>query len=155
MGRQQPARQNSRHERRLDVARILIIEDSRANMKLTSALLSKAGHIVLCAVDAEVGVVLAHAEQPDLILLDIQLPGMDGMEAATLLKHDPATGAIPIIAVTAMPMSAAPGKIELGSCDAYIAKPLHYQELLTAIAALLIKRVPPPTGTSYSLSFEL
>ena len=84
------------------MARILIIEDNPANMKLASLLLRNAGHTALCAVDAETGLTLARAEQPDLILMDIQLPGMDGLAATALLKKDPATAAIPVIALTAM-----------------------------------------------------
>jgi two-component system cell cycle response regulator DivK len=82
----------------------LVIEDNPANMKLASLLLSNAGHTALCAVDAETGLTLARAEKPDLILMDIQLPGMDGLAATALLKADPATAAIPILALTAMAM---------------------------------------------------
>ena len=69
------------------MARVLIIEDNAANMKLASLLLRNAGHTVLCAVDAETGLTLARADQPDLILMDIQLPGMDGLAATALLKQ--------------------------------------------------------------------
>ena len=119
------------------MARILIVEDNPANMKLASLLLLKAGHTVLCAVDAETGLTLARANQPDLILMDIQLPGMDGLAATALLKQDPATAAIPVIALTAMAMKADREKTRAAGCDAYIAKPLRYQELYAAIDALL------------------
>jgi two-component system cell cycle response regulator DivK len=121
------------------VATILIIEDNRANMKLASLLVRNAGHTVLCAVDAESGLTLARTERPDLILMDIQLPGMDGLAATALLKRDPATAAIPVIALTAMAMKDDQEKTKVAGCDAYIAKPLHYQELYAAIDALLAK----------------
>ena len=119
------------------MARILVIEDNATNLKLASLLLSNAGHTPLCAVDAETGLTLAHAEQPDLILMDIQLPGMDGLTATALLKKDLATAAIPVIALTAMAMKEDREKARMAGCDAYIAKPLRYQELLAAIDTLL------------------
>jgi two-component system, cell cycle response regulator DivK len=122
------------------MASILIVEDNPANMKLCSLLLRNAGHSVLCAVDAETGLTMARERSPDLILMDIQLPGMDGLAATALLKQDPDTAAIPIIALTAMAMKADQKKSEVAGCDAYIAKPLRYQELYTAINGLL----PPP-----------
>ena len=121
------------------MARILIIEDNRANMKLASLLLHNAGHTVLCAVDAETGLTLARAEQPDLILMDIQLPGMDGLAATALLKKNPATAAIPIIALTAMAMKEDQEKARVAGCDKYISKPLRYQELYAAIDTLLAR----------------
>lgn len=119
------------------MTRTLIIEDNRANMKLATLLLSHAGHTVLSAVDAETGLAIARRERPDLILMDIQLPGMDGLAATTLLKQDPATAGIPIIALTAMAMKADEEKARTAGCDAYITKPLRYQELSQAIEALL------------------
>ena len=124
------------------MARVLIIEDNEANMKLASLLLRKAGHTVLCAVDAEAGLTLARADRPDLILMDIQLPGMDGLAATALLKQDRATVGIPIIALTAMAMKEDKEKTRVAGCDAYIAKPLRYQELYAAIDALLVKGEP-------------
>ncbi len=121
------------------MARILIIEDNPANMKLASLLLLKAGHTALCAVDAETGLMLARADHPDLILMDIQLPGMDGLAATILLKQDPATADIPVIALTAMAMKEDREKTKVAGCDAYIAKPLRYQELYAAIDGLLAR----------------
>jgi two-component system cell cycle response regulator DivK len=125
------------------MARILIIEDNAANMKLATLLLRNAGHTALCAADAETGLTLAFAEFPDLILMDIQLPGMDGLAATALLKQNPATSAIPVIALTAMAMKTDQEKSLSAGCDAYIAKPLRYQALYAAIDALLIKGTPP------------
>jgi two-component system cell cycle response regulator DivK len=119
------------------MARVLIIEDNAANMKLATLLLRTAGHTALCAVDAETGLTLARTDRPDLILMDLQLPGIDGLAATALLKQDPVTAAIPIIALTAMAMKADREKSQLAGCDAYIAKPLRYKDLYAAIERLL------------------
>ena len=125
------------------MATILIIEDNPANMKLTSLLLRHAGHSVLCAVDAETGLTLARGSRPDLILMDIQLPGMDGLAATALLKRDLATAAIPVIALTALAMKDDQERSRAAGCDAYIAKPLRYQQLYDTIDALLTRPAPP------------
>ena len=106
-------------------------------MKLATLLVRKAGHTVLCAADAETGLTEARDESPDLILMDIQLPGMDGLAATTLLKQDPVTATIPVIALTAMAMREDQEKTKIAGCDAYITKPLRYQELYAAIDTLL------------------
>ncbi len=122
---------------------ILVIEDNPANMKLASLLLGNVGHTVLRAADAEAGLTLARTEKPDLILMDIQLPGMDGLAATALLKQDAKTASIPIIALTAMAMKADEEKSHTAGCDAYIAKPLRYQELYTMIDTLLAGKTSP------------
>ena len=119
------------------MATILVVEDNPANMKLAEMLLRKAGHSVLSAVDAEAGLTMARAEHPDLILMDIQLPGMDGLAATALLKQDLATASIPVIALTAMAMRDDREKTRAAGCDGYIAKPLRYHELYAAIDAVL------------------
>jgi len=121
------------------MARILTVEDNPANMKLMSILLERVGHTVLCAVDAESGMALARAERPDLILMDVQLPGMDGLSATVRLKQDPATAAIPVIALTALAMKEDEKKAFAAGCDAYISKPLRYQELYATIDTLLAR----------------
>jgi two-component system cell cycle response regulator DivK len=128
------------------MARILIVEDNPANMKLISLLLDNAGHEVLSAVDAETGIMLARTAGPDLILMDVQLPGMDGLAATALLKQDPATAATPVIALTAMAMKDDQEKSVIAGCDAYIAKPLRYRELYAAIDALLARKQAQPEG---------
>lgn len=120
------------------MASILVIEDNAANMKLACLLLQHAGHSALCAVDAETGLTLARSNHPDLILMDIQLPGMNGLAATTLLKQDATTATIPVIALTAMAMKADPEKSRAAGCDMYIAKPMRYLELYAAIDSLLI-----------------
>jgi len=120
------------------MARVLIIEDHPANMKLATFLLKNAGHEVLAAVDAETGLTMARAEQPDLILMDIQLPGMDGLEATRQLKQDASTRAIPVIALTALAMKGDEERIRAAGCDGYIAKPMRYQAFLATVAAQLV-----------------
>src|SRR3954467_6666861 len=119
------------------MARVLIVEDNAANMTFAVFLLKSVGHEVLTALDAEAGLALARAEHPDLILMDIQLPGMDGLEATTLLKQDPATRGIPVIALTALAMKGDEERIRAAGCDGYIAKPIAYKAFLEAIAAQL------------------
>ena len=119
------------------MARILVVEDNPANMKLAVFLLHSAGHTVFSATDAEAGLTLARDEQPNLILMDIQLPGIDGLEATALLKRDGATRAIPVIALTALAMKGDEERILAAGCDSYISKPLQYQEFLAAVAAQL------------------
>jgi two-component system cell cycle response regulator DivK len=117
--------------------KILIIEDSPTNMKLVSFLLVQSGHDVLEAENADSGIVLARGRQPDLILLDIQLPGMDGLTAARLLKNDPLTRHVPIIAMTAFAMSGDEERFLAAGCDGYIAKPIRYKKLFKMVDSFL------------------
>src|SRR5688572_12392328 len=109
-------------------------------MTLTVLLLESEGHTVIKAVDAEAGLTLARAQLPDLILMDIQLPGMDGLQATALLKGDVATRAIPVIALTALAMKGDEERIRAAGCDGYIAKPLAYKSFLATVSALLAKK---------------
>jgi two-component system cell cycle response regulator DivK len=120
------------------MAKVLLVEDNLANMTLATFLLESKGHLVISAMDAESGLTLARTEQPDLILMDIQLPGMDGLEATLLLKRDDATRAIPVIALTALAMKGDEERIRAAGCDGYIAKPLAYRDFLTIISAHLV-----------------
>ncbi len=121
------------------MATILIVEDNPANMKLAVFLLQHAGYNVLSAADAESGLALAREQHPDLILMDIQLPGMDGLAAIELLKRDEATRAIPVIVLTALAMKGDEARIREAGCDGYIAKPMRYQEVLSTVAAQLAR----------------
>jgi two-component system, cell cycle response regulator DivK len=122
--------------------KILVVEDNPANMTLATLLLESAGHTVLPAVDAETGVALARVEQPDLILMDIQLPGMDGLQATALLKQEDSTRGIPVIALTALAMKGDEERIRAAGCDGYIAKPLAYKEFLATISQQLAAEHP-------------
>jgi two-component system, cell cycle response regulator DivK len=117
------------------MARVLVVEDNARNMTLATFLLESAGHTVLSATNAEAGLAMARVEQPQLILMDIQLPDMDGLEATGLLKADPATRAIPVIALTALAMKGDEERILAAGCDGYIAKPLSYRHFLAAVAS--------------------
>jgi two-component system cell cycle response regulator DivK len=125
------------------MATVLVIEDNPANMALAVFLLSAAGHAVLSAIDAEIGLTLAREARPDLILMDIQLPGMDGLEATALLKSDQATRVIPVIALTALAMKGDEERIRAAGCDGYIAKPLAYKDFLAVIAVHLVNAEEP------------
>jgi two-component system cell cycle response regulator DivK len=120
------------------MATILVVEDNPANMSLAVFLLKSVGHTVLTATNAEAGLTLARDERPGLILMDIQLPGIDGLEAIGLLKADIATRSIPVIALTALAMKGDEERIRASGCDGYIAKPMRYKEFLSAIATHLI-----------------
>src|SRR5687768_491655 len=119
---------------------ILIVEDNVANMTLSTFLLESAGHTVVPATTAEVGVALAGESRPDLILMDIQLPGMDGLQATALLKANEATRDIPVIALTALAMKGDEERIRDAGCDGYIAKPLDYKDFLAVIKATLARK---------------
>lgn len=121
------------------MATILLIEDNPANRKLAVLLLRKAGHVVLESVDAKSGLACAREDRPELILMDIQLPDLDGLSATRLLKADPHTASIPIIALTAFAMRGDEARMRAAGCDAYIAKPIVYQEFLATVAAVLAR----------------
>lgn len=121
------------------MATILIVEDNATNMKLSAFLLESADHTVIEATNAEAGLTLARDGHPDLILMDIQLPGMDGLQATALLKADQATSDIPIIALTALAMKGDEERILAAGCDGYVAKPLDYKDFLAVVAATLAK----------------
>ena len=116
---------------------ILVVEDNAANMTLAITMLEASGHTVLSAASAEIGVVLARELRPDLILMDVQLPGMDGLQATVLLKADESTRTIPVIALTALAMKGDEERILAAGCDGYVAKPMRYRQLLGAISGLL------------------
>jgi len=120
------------------MARILIIEDNPTNMKLVVFLLEKEGHEVLQATDAEEGISVARDRLPELILMDVQLPGMDGLAATRLLKGDAATCGIKIVALTAFAMTGDREKIKTAGCDGYIAKPIRYQEFLKVVGEMIV-----------------
>jgi two-component system cell cycle response regulator DivK len=126
------------------ICTVLVVEDNPANMTLAIFLLKSAGYAVVTATDAEAGLAIARSGRPDLILMDIQLPGMDGLQATAQLKSDPTTRNIPVIALTALAMKGDEERIRAAGCDGYIAKPLAYKEFLATVAAQLKKTAGPP-----------
>ena len=116
------------------MARILIIEDSPTNMMLAVDVLESGGHTALQATRAAAGIDIARQEKPDLILMDIQLPDMDGMAATRVLKADPQTSAIPVFALTASAMKGDRERILEAGFDGYIEKPIRYKDFLAAVA---------------------
>ena len=112
---------------------ILIIEDNEKNMKLVRDVLQVKGYATLEAVTAEDGIRLAQERNPDLILMDIHLPGMNGIEALGVLRADSATASIPVIAVTASVMQQDRKLITDAGFDAYVGKPINLKEFLDAV----------------------
>ena len=113
--------------------RILIVEDQEDNRAILRDLLSQAGYELIEAVDGGKGVELARSERPDLILMDIQLPVLDGYEATRQIKADPALRRIPIIAVTSYALSGDEAKTRAAGCDGYVAKPFSPRQLLQKV----------------------
>lgn len=126
------------HEAR--VPKILLVEDNELNRDMLSRRLSRCGFEVLVAVDGEEGLALAGAEAPDLVLMDMSLPRLDGWAATKALKADPATRAIPVIALTAHAMRGDREKALAAGCDDYDTKPVDLPRLLKKVEALLAKR---------------
>lgn len=117
---------------------VLVVEDNPANMTFVVTVLESAGHQVLQAEDAATGIRLAREAHPDLIFMDIQLPGMDGLEASRRLKADASTSPIPIYALTAYAMKGDEGRIRAAGCEGYLAKPVSYKDLLATVAAVVV-----------------
>ncbi|MGE5863739.1 MAG: response regulator [Rhizobacter sp.] len=117
--------------------RILIVEDSPVNMLLTVAILERAGHVVLKAETAAEGLAIARSQRPDLILMDIQLPDMDGLEATRLVRADPRISGVPIIALTAFAMKGDAETMRDAGCDGYVTKPIRYQEFLQEVESVV------------------
>ncbi len=119
------------------MTKIVLIEDNPVNMKLNVFLLNSAGHQVLQAINAEDGMELIRAELPALVLMDIQLPGMDGLTATRLLKADPELAHIKVIAVTAHAMSGDEAILRAAGFDGYLPKPVHHLDLVTMVKRML------------------
>ena len=127
---------------------ILIVEDNEMNRDMLSRRLARKGYHVLLAVDGATGLAAAAAETPDLILMDMSLPVVDGWEATRRLKADQVLRTIPIIALTAHAMANDRDKALAAGCDDYDTKPIELPRLLAKIDALLSVPAPAPEGTS-------
>ena len=120
-------------------ARILIVDDNSVNLKLASEVLETAGYIIVTAADAELAQEILKNTQPDLILMDIALPGMDGLTLTRKLKDDKRLKHIPVIALTAFAMKGDEQKASEAGCDGYITKPIDTRKLPQLVAELLRK----------------
>ncbi len=121
------------------MAKILLIEDNEMNRDMLSRRLQRKGYQVVTAADGQQGVMLTHREKPDLILMDMSLPVLDGWEATQQIKSDPETKAIPVIALTAHAMMGDREKAFAVGCDDYDIKPVDLPRLLGKIEACLHK----------------
>jgi CheY-like chemotaxis protein len=121
----------------MSTRKVLVIEDNRMNMELASDLLRLQGHEVLQAASAPEALTLLQTTRPDLILLDIQLPGLNGLDLTRNLKEDPRTRAIPIIAITAYAMRGDEEKVLQAGCQGYIPKPVDVEQFFQVVGGIL------------------
>ena len=118
---------------------VLIVEDNEKNMKLVRDILRHQGHHTLEAMTGEEGVRLAREHRPDLVLMDIQLPDIDGITALRLIREDPALNAVPVLAVSASVMPDEQNKIVASGFDAYITKPIVLKAFLASVQTFLAR----------------
>ncbi|MFH1068923.1 MAG: response regulator [Candidatus Glassbacteria bacterium] len=116
---------------------VLVVEDNEMNMELITDVLELAGWKVLPATDADKGLRLAAEHLPDIILMDIQLPGIDGLEATRLLKDNPVTSAIPVVVVTSHAMKGERERADEAGCQGYFSKPINVSTLVDNLRRLL------------------
>ena len=116
---------------------VLIVEDNELNMKLFHDLLDAQGYRILETREGLDALAIARADRPDLILMDIQLPEVSGLEVTKWLKEDPSTSAIPVIAVTAFAMKGDEERIRQGGCEAYISKPISVLHFIDTVRRFL------------------
>jgi CheY-like chemotaxis protein len=121
----------------MDEKMVLVIEDDELNRKLVKEILRMGNYRAIESMDAETGIQLARQHKPDLILMDIHLPKMNGLSATRIIKGDKDLKQIPIVAVTALAMPEDLDKVLEAGCDDYVTKPFRFQNLLTTIAQLL------------------
>ncbi|MFH1871012.1 MAG: response regulator [Pseudomonadota bacterium] len=119
------------------MAKILVVDDDARNLRLAVATLEQAGHEVLAAEGGAAGVAAAQAHAPDLVLMDVQMPGMDGIAALKCLRAEPRTAGLKVLALTALAMKGDAGRLLAEGFDGYLEKPIRYQAFLESIAALL------------------
>ncbi len=120
---------------------VLVVEDNPLNMKLFAAMLAAQGYAVLQAGDAPRGIDLAHVHHPDLIIMDVHLPGMSGLEATQTLKQDGATRDIPIIITTAHGLRGDEPELRASGCDGFMAKPIAISEFIDTVQSFMRRSV--------------
>ena len=119
------------------MARILVVDDDARNLRLAAAALEQAGHEVLSAEGGAEGVEAALAHAPDLVLMDVQMPDMDGVAALRRLRAEPRTAALKVVALTALTMKGDRERLLAEGFDGYLEKPIRYKEFLARVEALL------------------
>lgn len=122
------------------MARVLVIEDNAANLELAQYLLKHRGHKVLAAHDGRTGVDIARRERPELIICDLQMPGLDGYGVLEQLRLDAAMAGTPIVAVTAFSMSGDEEKVRMAGFDGYFSKPIEPETFVQQVEAFLPRR---------------
>ena len=122
---------------------ILVVDDNPTNLKLAALVLESEGHTVLCAHDAQEALAILQQTHPDLILMDIQMPGMDGLTLTRRLKADPAYRRIPIVAFTSFAMKGDEQKALEAGCDGYITKPIDTRVLPVQVADIMERHASP------------
>lgn len=116
---------------------VLIVEDNELNMKLFHDLLEANGYATLQARNGQTALELARAYRPDLVLMDIQLPGMSGLDVTRILKADPDLAATPVVAVTAFAMKGDEDRMRAGGCEAYLSKPISLAKFLETVRTFI------------------
>ena len=124
------------------MAKILVVDDDARNLRLAVTLLEQAGHEVLSAEGGSEGVAAAHAHMPDLVLIDIQMPELDGGAALERLRGDPRTAALKVAALTALAMKGDRERLLAMGFDGYLEKPIRYKEFLATVDELLERNTP-------------
>jgi two-component system, cell cycle response regulator DivK len=128
--------------------RVLVVDDNAINLELAAAMLRASGIEVLTASDAEAGLALARTERPDIVLMDVQMPRLDGLEATRRLKADPATAAIPVLAFTAFAMTGDEARFIAAGCDGCITKPIELATFAAQVLAYLVPKMRSPASPS-------
>ncbi|HLH27238.1 MAG TPA: response regulator [Chloroflexota bacterium] len=126
-----------------ETVRVLVVEDHPLNRELAEAILERAGYDVVAAEDGETALASVAARRPDVILLDVELPGISGLEVARRLKGDQATRGIPVVALTAYAMVGDEERARAAGCDDYVTKPIERPKLLGAVERALTREAPP------------
>lgn len=127
------------------MASILVIEDNPANLKLVRFLLEQAGHVVVSFGSATEGLAYLEHTLPDLVLMDVQLPDIDGLTATRRIRANAKTATLPVIAVTALAMKSDEERAREAGCDDYVPKPIRYQAFLETVARVLAGATPRAT----------